>query len=397
MDHLLISRVTYLFVALIIGVIATFFFLLNPLKSNESQRISLRYFTLLFLCNSCFYVALLISPFSSNLLSIILANTFFTMALHSLRFGLRWRTNLTNSHLYKDGYFWGNLIIVLMLNVVLFYIIDNSLQLRQVVSSINLLLIYFVATKSVCIETANPSYGEKNFQRILYILIPLPFFVIVPNFLFTDDFLNQSLNFIWMILQTIILFGSLTLLLFSDVIDVHYKNSITDSLTKLFNRRHFMEQASVMISSANRHRFPMSIILCDIDQFKQVNDSHGHNVGDKVIVAFAHVLQNEAREEDVVARFGGEEFIVLLPQTDAQGAVILAERMRQAAENLVIPTDNVVLNFTVSFGVATFDSSINIEENIKHADEALYLAKQVGRNKVKVYQEVHQDQNVHKN
>ncbi|GHE91663.1 GGDEF domain-containing protein [Thalassotalea profundi] len=394
MDHQLISGITYLFVALIIGVIATLFFLLNPLKSDENQQISIRYFTLLFLSNSCFYVALLVTPFVSHLLSIILANTFFTLALHSLRFGLRWRANVTNNHLYQDAYFWVNLILILFLNVWLFYIFENSFEIRQVVSSINLLLIYIIAIKYIFIDKSHPSSGEKKFQRILYVLIPLPFFVIVPNFLFTDDFLNQSLNFVWMIIQTIILFGSLMLLLFSDVIDMHYRNSITDSLSGLFNRRHFMEQASVMISSANRHRFPMSIILCDIDQFKQVNDSYGHNAGDKVIVAFAQALQSQAREEDVVARFGGEEFIVLLPQTDAEGAVISAERMRTTAENIVVSTGKAILNFTVSFGVATFDNSINIEANIKHADEALYLAKKAGRNQVKMYSENSQDSNI---
>ena len=305
-------------------------------------------------------------------------------------------TFLTNSDLvvFKNlsFSFWNNLILVLFVNIVLFYLIDNRFELRQVVSSVNLLFIYIIATKYIYIDKSTPSSGEKKFQRILYVLIPLPFFVIVPNFLFTDDFLNQSLNFVWMILQTIILFGSLMLLLFSDVIDMHYRNSITDSLSGLFNRRHFMEQANVMISSANRHKFPMSIILCDIDKFKQINDRFGHNAGDKVIVALARALQSQAREEDIVARFGGEEFILLLPQTNAQGAAISAERMRSAAEKIVISTEKYTINFTVSFGVATFDNSMNIEENIKHADEALYLAKHAGRNQVKMYQEDPQDE-----
>ncbi|XQW85639.1 GGDEF domain-containing protein [Thalassotalea piscium] len=391
MDQQLISGITYLFVALIIGVIATLFFVLNPLKPEDSQRIPVRYFTLLFFANSCFYITLLISPFISSLLAITLANIFFTTALHSLRLGLRWRANLSDTHLINDIYFWINLFIVLILNYSLYYFVDNSLEFRQVVSSLNLFLIYIFSTKYVFRDKAKPSAGEFRFQRILYVLIPLPFFVIVPNFLFTDVFLSQSLNFVWMILQTIILFGSLTLLLLSDVIDMHYKNSVTDPLTQLFNRRHFMDQASVLISSANRYCFPMSVIICDIDQFKKVNDGYGHNVGDKVIVAFAQLLKSKAREEDVTARFGGEEFIILLPQTDAQGAANLAERMRSAAENMVISADGIMLNVTASFGVATFDNTINIEDNIKHADEAMYRAKQAGRNQVNMY---HQDEQV---
>ena len=146
-----------------------------------------------------------------------------------------------------------------------------------------------------------------------------------------------------------------------------------------------MSQASAMISSANRHAFPMSIILCDIDHFKQVNDNYGHNIGDKVLVEFANILKHQAREEDVVARFGGEEFIILLPQTNAHGAKALATRMCEATRKILMQSPKGEFQFTASFGVASFDSSINIEDNIKNADDALYLAKESGRDQVVVY------------
>lgn len=154
----------------------------------------------------------------------------------------------------------------------------------------------------------------------------------------------------------------------------------TDELTGLYNRRHFNEQLQTSLSAARRHNYPLSLVLIDLDHFKQVNDSFGHDGGDQVLKAFAGLLQDMVRTEDVIARWGGEEFIILLPHTNQDAAVRLADRIRIALSQLcccAAPT-----TFSASFGVASLQADEESNQLIKRADTALYCAKQQGRNRV---------------
>jgi diguanylate cyclase (GGDEF)-like protein len=165
---------------------------------------------------------------------------------------------------------------------------------------------------------------------------------------------------------------------------MYYQESITDELTGLYNRRFFLRRASQETNASFRYKFPVSIILCDIDNFKKVNDNYGHLVGDHVLQAFSKLLKKCTRESDVLARFGGEEFIIMLPQTDKNGAYVLAERMRQETEALSVDESKKAqdVKFTASFGVTTCTSNNSIEQNIHLVDEALYSAKESGKNRV---------------
>ena len=149
-----------------------------------------------------------------------------------------------------------------------------------------------------------------------------------------------------------------------------------DALTGLSNRRAILTQLGGMVSGARRHGHPLSIAVCDLDHFKRVNDTHGHKAGDEVLVAAAHAMGTHLRAEDQLGRLGGEEFLVLLPDTDADAAVHVAERMR--AEVATAPTPVPV---TVSIGIATWDGEAP-EELLHRADEALYAAKDAGRDRV---------------
>lgn len=156
--------------------------------------------------------------------------------------------------------------------------------------------------------------------------------------------------------------------------------AMKDQLTGLYNRHYLMEIASSKLSEAFRHKFICSLILVDADKFKLINDTHGHAVGDIVLQELAKVMQDECRHEDIVARFGGEEFVLLLSHCDAENAVKKAERLRQLIENLR-PEG---LNITASFGVAelSLTKRCGFGELFKAADAAVYEAKDAGRNKV---------------
>jgi diguanylate cyclase (GGDEF)-like protein len=149
-----------------------------------------------------------------------------------------------------------------------------------------------------------------------------------------------------------------------------------DALTGLSNRRAILTQLGGMVSAARRHGHPLSIAILDLDHFKRINDTHGHKTGDEVLVASAHVLRSHLRAEDQLGRLGGEEFLVLLPDTDAAAAHHVASKLRAelAAAGTPVPV-------TVSIGVATWDGEAP-EDLLHRADEALYAAKAAGRDRV---------------
>lgn len=158
-----------------------------------------------------------------------------------------------------------------------------------------------------------------------------------------------------------------------------------DPLTGLLNRRAFNELAEREIQRARRFRQPMSLLVIDLDRFKSINDSHGHLVGDAVLEDFARVASEQLRSLDIIARLGGEEFVVLLPGTDPEGAFQLAERMRQAIASNSMALESVTLRYTASFGIAGFEPrQPSLERWVARADAALYEAKAKGRNRVEL-------------
>lgn len=158
----------------------------------------------------------------------------------------------------------------------------------------------------------------------------------------------------------------------------------TDPLTGLYNRRVLLDRSEETVERVRRYGRAASIIMMDIDHFKSVNDTFGHDIGDRVLKRVAEVLRGTLRKAgDLVARFGGEEFAVLVPETNIEGALILAERLRLAVEQTEIDTPMGPRSFTASFGVAALeDGDGSVETAIKRADEALYRAKNGGRNRV---------------
>jgi diguanylate cyclase (GGDEF)-like protein len=168
---------------------------------------------------------------------------------------------------------------------------------------------------------------------------------------------------------------------------------MTDEKTKLFNYRYFKSQMRSEIARAKRFREPLSLIMLDVDKFKVYNDTNGHLLGDEVLKKVARLMKEECRETDIPARFGGEEFSVLLPRTDKSEAVMIAERIRKSIEDAVFVNQEAQPggNLTASLGVATFPNDASDEESlVSSADIALYDAKHKGRNRVVHFEDVSQ-------
>lgn len=156
----------------------------------------------------------------------------------------------------------------------------------------------------------------------------------------------------------------------------------TDSLTGLLNRRAFLEHAGPIWSTARRSQRPLAAIMVDIDFFKAINDTHGHAMGDEVLQAVSRLLTDVCRSGDILARWGGEEFVVLLPETSAAQAALLAERLRTDIASLRMGSPRNPMRLSASFGIAERNGHETLAELIHEADEWLYRAKQSGRNRV---------------
>lgn len=160
--------------------------------------------------------------------------------------------------------------------------------------------------------------------------------------------------------------------------------AIRDSLTGLFNRRYLIETFENELSRASRRQHNLGVLMIDLDHFKQFNDEHGHNIGDFILSEFGRLVRLILREEDTPCRYGGEEFTVLLPETDRVGASLVAEKIRKAVRAHSFAHENQSYGpITLSIGISIFpDNGDNASQLIKAADTALYKAKEAGRDRV---------------
>lgn len=165
--------------------------------------------------------------------------------------------------------------------------------------------------------------------------------------------------------------------------------SSTDNLTGLLNRKSLEEQVSLQFKRYQRNQHPASLLMLDIDHFKNINDTYGHPAGDDVIRATAAVLKAGIRDIDAAGRYGGEEFVVALEDTDAEGAQVVAERLRRKVEQTVV-THGENIRFTISLGIAELNPHItSVADWLEAADKGLYQAKEGGRNQAVIYESDH--------
>ncbi len=158
--------------------------------------------------------------------------------------------------------------------------------------------------------------------------------------------------------------------------------AVTDKLTGLKNRRFFQEKLEEQLAIFDETAQLFSLLILDIDHFKKVNDTYGHQVGDEVLAQLARILNAHARQDDVVARYGGEEFVIILPETDVDTSRTIAEQIRQVVEQAVWQTGKV----TISIGIATVTEEDTDATILKKADQALYVSKENGRNRVSTFE-----------
>ncbi len=327
------------------------------------------------------YWLILVSYSVWGLASAIIVNGLFLLSVQFVLFGYIFRYKLAINNTAKL------LLVVQWIFFIFAQLIHFDAEfVRQINILVNVSILGFIAFILI-LKNAN---FENNGEKIS--LVATATLTVLMGFYLPAYLLNQwgsRTDFIYqlMVCQTfssMIIYSALLVSFLNDQVIQNQKDSVTDAMTGLFNRRYLMQQGDVILSLTHRHKNPASVMICDIDKFKNVNDKYGHDIGDKAIIKFADTLKNTVRQEDLLARFGGEEFVVLMPATTLQDAQLLAERLREETEKIKIRTEGEVITFTASFGVSEVTSSI-LDEEIKMADKALFDAKKSGRNQVCLY------------
>ena len=375
---------SYTAVVVLLGFIAALFFKFSPIRHEQVSSHVLRSFMCYFGALGLIFVFYMVRLAGIQQLSILFISASYLIAIYSLRHGLKWRNRSTRGGLHRSPLFWWHLTFVLILNGIVFYYWWDSAFLRALVLYLSCAAVHFLCIKELRLDKRKVSWGEGVTRVGLYAVIGI--FLLNCFLLGITDELDPYISMMMVTHSILILImtGGLMSLLLSDVVSLHYQNSVKDPLTGLYNRRYFSDQAQVIQESSKRYEFPVSLVLCDIDNFKSVNDTFGHEAGDYVIKDFASKISNFIREGDLLARFGGEEFVLLLPQTKIENAKKFAERLRQIIEETEIDVRGHKVSYTASFGVSQLLNHGDLDFSLNAADEALYRAKNEGRNAVRV-------------
>ncbi len=205
------------------------------------------------------------------------------------------------------------------------------------------------------------------------------------------DFMNtntlQALSFFDVFMFSILITFGFSFLLNKELQSRLKYLSETDSLTGILNRGAFLKLIEQQSDHHKKNQTPISLVMIDIDHFKQVNDTYGHKVGDKALVHTTNIINSKLEKEQVLGRLGGEEFCIALPDTNLVKAIDIAQEVLSSLSSSPLIEDSITLNLTISIGVAEHQSNSNkIEDTLQYADEALYKAKEAGRDCVKVYE-----------
>jgi len=217
---------------------------------------------------------------------------------------------------------------------------------------------------------------KKQIIKSISILLPILSVILWVVVFLLDEFTDIHNVLVWLPLIGIQIVISTTCAILIKELSYGAHN---DELTGLYNRRYLNSRLAEEISRAKRTHSALSLILIDTDNFKQVNDTHGHLMGDKVLVKLGDILKLDMRNIDLVARWGGEEFAIILPETDLNGAKTFAERLRRTVENY-----DFGFQVTISLGIVSTYDGLSLDELLTQADEALYTAKEK-RNRVVTY------------
>jgi len=369
----LVVYVNALFI-LMISSISSYIFIVHKLRNDNYPGFSLRYYNLYFIVGVIGWVGLWIKD--SGLIKVDLASSVIAYLLVS--------SFLLLAVLEVSCKKWNDKVIAIIhgVGIILSLFLDDDFE-RLVYISLYTLLVYpVIAFLSFKLAHENNNIGNGIIgaaATLVVFLAPVQLYGILIlgdfNFVYAVALVSNSTGFI------LVSIGFLASMLIAEHNQLT-QLTFTDPLTGLFNRRGLDHAVALLLSSAKRNKNSVSAITMDLDFFKSINDTYGHDGGDFVLKEFSRELLHQARSSDACSRLGGEEFVIILPATTKANAMQVAERIRRSVEEKELNYGGKAIKITCSFGVSTLSTEIDMDYLLKQADKALYQAKADGRNRV---------------
>ena len=285
-------------------------------------------------------------------------------------------------------------VVLVFCQTLWFHVVEPDPQMRAILNSLIYAAINMGCARLLLIPAEMPLKTAYRFTGISFMVLSIAFlyragyvYMHPPDEpgLYASLSITSGIFFIGSMTQMCLTFGFVLLLNYRLVTDLQ-KLAVRDPLTGILNRRSLEENAGFLLARCERNKEVMSLMMIDIDHFKSVNDQYGHQTGDDVLVHLVKIVNNSIRTGDYFARYGGEEFCVMLPLTTQEDALVLAERLRQKYAESTITSGTHILHSTLSIGLTdTSIAGLEFRALVSLADQALYRAKQTGRNRVEMY------------
>ncbi|PNH97537.1 GGDEF domain-containing protein [Vibrio diazotrophicus] len=338
------------------------------------QRLSASYFFLFFLLLGSAFFAMAIRSWVPLGYSVLINNALYMSVAYLLLFGtLSWYKKPIKSWLWKLAVI--HVLAYTAVQYVVYYYWPGTLQLRVQLAFLNFIMVYLPAYWVCYRHRHQNGRGERMLALSAVVcMVAASFPTIALGITNSPDYYRVAV----VVTQNIVCFfllGSLLSLFLFKQIDWHYERSIRDELTGLYNRRYINERISQSLSNSGSRGV---IAVVDIDHFKKVNDSFGHDVGDNTLIAVSNILKSFMGQQDLIGRYGGEEFVLFLSQSDSESVKTLLEEIRKAVEtkaSLMLPNP-----VTISVGYSEVSNGDTLHSLFSKADSALYMAKRNGRN-----------------
>jgi len=323
----------------------------------------------------------------SSFATVIIPNYLFLMGFYALIYGTRLYLGVKNFPVS-----WVFMASVVFVSCFLyFFYVFPSLQMRAYIITSGIICIFVISAWD-SLSRASLQYPARLFYGsncVLMIVAQCVYMISTAKLSAGAVALSVSgwAQMYWLLLLIHMVFTAISIIL---LVTERLSQSLRfysehDNLTSVFNRRIFLVLLSKLLHGMKRDKSPAGLLFIDLDHFKKINDSHGHNAGDEVLRHFVDITQNQLRSEDTIGRMGGEEFAVILPKTSHSDAENIAERIRLVCETSPLVIADNKIHFTVSIGLVNIDCNDSEKRVLELADKAMYNAKNIGRNKVVAY------------